>query len=190
MSKLSGFEVLTFGANGDTVTFGSDEYTTAGIRTVNLGTGTNSITTDASYVTSALTIAGGTGSDTLTIQTAGALIDLTNVSAIETVTLANGANTVVMGTHDTSITGGTGDDTFKYAIGEFSSSDIVNGGTQTTADTLEFTSSSTSIASTLFGSNVTGIENLKFNANGADTLTFTDVGSLTTLVNNFHIPSV
>jgi len=60
-SKLSSFETLTFGSNSDTITFGTDEFN-AGIRTLNLGDGTNMANLNAN-TTSQVQVNGGSGND-------------------------------------------------------------------------------------------------------------------------------
>ncbi|MGE4457434.1 MAG: hypothetical protein AB7E13_10880, partial [Arcobacteraceae bacterium] len=60
-SKLSSFETLSFDSGNDTITFGSDEFS-AGIRTLNLGDGTNvaNLNEDTS---SQVQVNGGSGND-------------------------------------------------------------------------------------------------------------------------------
>jgi hypothetical protein len=65
-SKLNNFETLTFSANNDTVTFGSDEFD-AEIRTLNLGDGTNIANLNAD-TTSAVQVNGGANDDTFNLD--------------------------------------------------------------------------------------------------------------------------
>ena len=65
-SKLNNFETLTFSANNDTVTFGSDEFN-AELRTLNLGDGTNTANLNAN-TTSAVQVNGGANDDTFELD--------------------------------------------------------------------------------------------------------------------------
>jgi hypothetical protein len=60
-SKLSSIEELSFSSGNDTITFGSDEFS-AGIRTLNLGDGTNTANLNAN-TSSQVQVNGGSGSD-------------------------------------------------------------------------------------------------------------------------------
>ena len=107
-----------------------------------------------------IAVTGGAGStDTIQLSnliTGGGNIAVTGLTNIEKIKLANGTNSVSIDKDNISIVGGTGDDTFNYAVGNLSSSDIIDGGSGT--NTLKITGSGT-VNDGMF-THVTNIEKL------------------------------
>ena len=58
-----------------------------------------------------------------------------------------------------SLVGGSGDDTFNYAVGNLSSADIIDGGGQAIADVLNVSGSGTNLVDSAF-TNISHIEKL------------------------------
>lgn len=139
---------------------------TSGNDTVTLGNGINTVNIDALNITNNDTITATAGSnDTLNITSTGTS-DLSGVSGVETVNLSNnGANTVTVGTNSATINGANNADTFKFAIGNLSNADVVNGNGG--IDVLEFTDAGNITASQLTNIDVETI-NL---ANGLNNIT-------------------
>ena len=144
---------VTLGATASGFTSIADSGTTSQTIDVSAYAGLSSVTMgstgvggDTLVVTSSqvITVTGSAGSnDTVQLSnviTGGGNIAVTSLTNIEKIQLANGNNDVTLDKNNISILGGTGDDTFNYAITNLSSSDIINGGAGT--NTLKITGSS------------------------------------------------
>jgi hypothetical protein len=84
---------VTLGAGNDTVTMGDSAYN------IVLGNGDNTVKTASAYLTSGDKITGGSGTDILEITDAATVIDddFDQVTAFETLKLANAANDLTLG---------------------------------------------------------------------------------------------
>lgn len=175
LAGLSNIETINLANGTNTVTLGANNGT------INGNAGADTFKVSIANLSSSKTINGAGATDTLEFTDAGTITatQLTNVT-VENITLANGTNSITVGTKNFNITGNAGADTFNYAIADLSTSDVIdgNGGT----DNLTFTSSGT-IASSAFA-NVTDVDNLNF-FSGSDTITFTNLDSMTTLNGKF-----
>lgn len=176
---------VTLSANGSVI----DGKTISGAGTLNI-TGTGDGNLDLTNVTSVLTADIDNGATTL--SNLGVNLDATNSSSNLTITETTGKSLT--------ITGGSGDDTFNMSDGTDTvnlgaGNDTINvaNGNLTSADTISDTSGTSdtlnvtgggSIASTVF-TNVSGIENLNFDATNADTVTFTDDASFNAWTGKF-----
>ena len=136
------------------------------------GSGNDTLNYAAANLTSADTVNGNGGTDTIALSSAGTSIDTTSVSDVDNLTLFNGTNTVTVGTNNFNITGGSGNDTLNYAAANLTSADTINGNGGT--DTIALSSAGTSIDTT----SVSDVDNLTL-FNGTNTVT---VGT-----NNFNI---
>jgi hypothetical protein len=175
LTGLSNIETVNLANGTNTVTVGTNNGT------INGGSGADTFRFTIANLSSSDIVVGNGGTDTIEFIDAGTLTasQLSNID-VENITLANGTNSITVGTKNFNIIGGNGDDTFNYAIAEFNASDVVNGNGGTDNFTL---SSSGTIASTAFA-NVTNVENLNFHS-GNDTLQFTDLTSFSTLSGKF-----
>eukprot|EP01029_Cantina_marsupialis_P016090 TRINITY_DN3571_c0_g1_i1.p1 TRINITY_DN3571_c0_g1~~TRINITY_DN3571_c0_g1_i1.p1 ORF type:complete len:5289 (+),score=1833.13 TRINITY_DN3571_c0_g1_i1:2362-15867(+) len=161
LTTVSSIETVNLSDGSNTVTVGTLNSTIEG------GSGADTFEFNIANLSSADVINGNNGIDTLRFLDNGTITanQLTNVD-VENIELANGGNDITVGTKDFNITGGTGDDTFNYAIDNLSSNDVINGNGGTNNVTF---SSSGQITSGDF-SNVTNISDVNF-ANGDDEIT-------------------
>jgi Ca2+-binding RTX toxin-like protein len=115
------------------------------------------------------TIDGGTGVNTLLFTTAGTFTEamFSNISNIQNIQLANGANTTTLdaSAKGATITGGTGIDIFKYSVGDLTGIDTLIGGTGD--DTVSFLDTGDITSANL--SHVSGVEYIQL-ATGTSTL--------------------
>ncbi len=150
------------------------------------GTGADTFNYSIANLTSIDNIIGGTGNDTIGFLDAGNITatNLANVSGVEYIQLYTGTNTLNIGTGysvlgssgvDTIIGGsgvnntvnaGSGDDTFKFNIADFTAGDIIDGGIGT--NTLEFIDSGS--ISSIAGS-YTNIQKIQFSSAGMNNIT-------------------
>ena len=154
-------------SNVDTLTISSGTMqvsdTTLGSITVN---GSGALQLDSSDASVDVSNVASSIDATLNITTAGSYAsgDFTDVSNIDNITLANGANTISQ-TDNTldniSILSGSGDDTFSFTDASFSSSDTIAAGSGT--DTLSI-SDAASISDADF-TNLSGFETLSLSNN-------------------------
>ncbi|MCD6035796.1 MAG: putative rane anchored cell surface hemagglutinin, partial [Rickettsiales bacterium] len=156
-ANLTSVENLTVGAAA-TITYGTGNWNTTG------STGNDTFTFAASNLTSADTIDGNGGTDTVSI-TGGGSADVTNVTDVDKITLA-AATDLTIGSTNFSITGSTGNDTFRYTNANFSSADTINGSSGT-GDKLIITDGDTIDLTTI---NVSSVEVLEVGA--AATITY------------------
>ena len=152
-ANTSGITAITdISASGKTI----DVSANSSVSSITSGTGNDTIIITKSQ---AIAISDIGGVDTLQISdqiTSGGTIVATNLTGIEKIQLSDLANSVTMNYDNKTIMGGFGDDTFNYAIGNISSSDIINGGSG--SNTLKITGSGTFIDSMF--TNVTNIQTL------------------------------
>jgi Ca2+-binding RTX toxin-like protein len=109
-SNITNLETLSFGAGDDTITFGSDEFS-AGIRTLNLGDGTNVANLNAD-TSSQVQVNGGSGNDEF-------VLDFSRINQ-----------------NDYQLDGGAGSDTVK-ATGAWTLSSDMNFASLTSFDNIE-----------------------------------------------------
>ena len=102
---VNNVEAIFGGSAVDTITIGATPASYA----VDLGAGDDLLKLNSSAFVSA-TILGGAGSDAIQFMTAGTILDsaFTNVSSVETLTLANGVNSVTVGSAASADVGGIG----------------------------------------------------------------------------------
>jgi Ca2+-binding RTX toxin-like protein len=109
-------------------TGGGDDVITMSISsvgdTISTGAGADGITTAIAQLTASDTVDGGAGTDTLTFSDNGSSADndFTNVTNIEALALAAGANTIVLGAEyngsgSVTVTGASGDDSITMGSG-------------------------------------------------------------------------
>ena len=146
---------------------------TAGTFTADAGIETVSISSAATATKSTLTALSATGADTLNVS-AGAALTIsgaldTNITTIDASASTAGVS-LVLGTVDLTVTGGTGGDTIRIAGTTVDANDTINAGTGT--DTLQLTDA---VASSTVGAKLAGFENLYIYQNvtaaGATTVT-------------------
>ncbi|MFP1646549.1 beta strand repeat-containing protein, partial [Pontitalea aquivivens] len=143
----SGNDSVSSGSGDDTITIGTGSTLTTvnGTVWIDASSGDDTIYIEIDDMNSVDTVNGGADSDTMTLLTSGTLADtdLTNVTNIETLRLADGTNNITLeteaynsGSGITSIVGGTGNDTVNFVSaldaerGSFSV-DFSSGGTDT-----------------------------------------------------------
>jgi hypothetical protein len=113
-ANVTGVEVLSLAGNANSVTLG-ETAKDADIVSVVGGPQSDSFTTTS---TINFNIDGAEGKDTLSLTTAGVVNDFSKLTSIEALKLADGANTVNLGSSAADIqtlTGGTGKDNFNAA---------------------------------------------------------------------------
>lgn len=170
---ISGFETVNGGTGNDTLTLAA-AVTTASITvngstgddTLTLANGVNSITITFSGLE---TINGGTGNDTITLATAGA-ITVADTLGTDSLTLANGTNTVTFSGFET-ITGGTGNDSLTFSAAVTTTTISVAGSTGDDSLTLANGTNSITIS-------FSGLETIN-GGTGNDTITLGSAGTLT-----------
>jgi len=159
------------------------------------GTGSDIFKYTIGDLTSIDTIIGGSGNDTISFLDTGTITasNLANISGVEYIQLSTGTNTLNVGTGYTilgsssddiliggtgvnnTINAGSGNDTFKFTLSDFTAGDIIDGGAGT--NTLEFTDSG--VISSIAGS-YSNIQKIQFASTGANTITLDKDG--TTLI--------
>lgn len=182
LSSVSNFEKIQLANGTNNVTV--DISTITGASLVG-GTGTDNFNYSIANLSDADIIDGGAGSNTLTFLDTGIIsaVNFTNISNVSTIQLATGTNTLNIGTgysvlgssgddiiiggtgYNNTINAGIGNDTIKFALADFTSSDSIDGGSGT--NTLEFTDNGTiNSISGVF----TNIQKIQF-ANGGNNIT-------------------
>ncbi|MDO9304775.1 MAG: hypothetical protein Q7T77_05570 [Sulfuricurvum sp.] len=182
LSSVSNFEKIQLANGTNNVTV--DISTITGASLVG-GTGTDNFNYSIANLSDTDIIDGGAGSNTLTFLDTGIIsaVNFTNISNVSTIQLATGTNTLNIGTgysvlgssgddiiiggtgYNNTINAGIGNDTIKFALADFTSSDSIDGGIGT--NTLEFTDNGTiNLISGVF----TNIQKIQF-ANGGNTVT-------------------
>ncbi|MDD4949249.1 calcium-binding protein, partial [Sulfuricurvum sp.] len=101
---------------------------------------------------------------------ASAMSTNVNISTVGTVNRTGGADIITAGHGNDTINTGAGDDIIKISSDYLNSGDTIDGGSQTTRDTLEITSSSTNISDAAF-TNVSHIELIQLSGTGLYNLT-------------------
>ncbi|AOO66352.1 beta strand repeat-containing protein [Sulfurospirillum halorespirans] len=180
MSNIQKVQLADGGGNAITLDASSKGVTLLG------GNGADIFNYSISTLSSSDTLYGGAGNDTLSFLDTGTIdaANLLHVNEIEYIQLATGTNTLNIGsgysilgsTSDDTIIGGVGynntvnagngNDTFKFALADFTAGDIINGGLG--VNTLEFTDNGT--ISAIAGS-YTNIQKIQFSSLGTNTIT-------------------
>ncbi len=216
LTHVTHVEALTLANGTNTITLGSLAQA-AGIVTITGGTGADSINTSGhsgnltissgdgndvltfaiDYLDTNDTIDGGAGTDTIMLSTAGALADadLTHVTNVEALTLANGTNSITLEDYAAqagiaTVTGGTGNDTLVLTddpavLGSITAvtfnsgdgDDTFNIGGLTVTGTLTMGTGTDTIIATS-GANIAGLNN--GDVTTADALTLTGAITMTT----------
>ena len=171
LSNVTNFETITVLANagnsalGASLSMADANVALAKTLAVNASALTNSAATfffDGSAetgATSAYNVTGGSGNDMLIGGTGN-----------DTLTGGNGNDTIIGGAGNDSASGGSGNDVFETVIANLTSADTIDGGAQTTEDTLKIMSAGT-LTDAQF-TNVTNVERLDLtDAGGAVTAT-------------------
>jgi len=150
------------------------------------GNGADIFNYSISTLNSSDTLYGGLGNDTLSFLDTGSIdaSNLLHVNEIEYIQLAAGTNTLNIGSgysilgsasddtiiggvgYDNVVNAGNGNDTFKFALADFTAGDIINGGLG--VNTLEFTDNGTI---SVIAGNYTNIQKIQFSSLGANTIT-------------------
>lgn len=162
---------------------------------ITTGAGTDGITVAIAQLTSGDTLNGGTGTDTLTFSDAGvsADVDFTNVTNMENLTLAAGANTIVLGAEYSgagfnTVTLGTGTDnvtlgagvTTAQTVAQSSGTDTVDASASSAAITFTVAEDNFTAADTITGGSGTGdVLSITFDGNNADALTAAEMAGVT-----------
>ena len=96
------------------------------------GAGTDTFSYDIANLNASDNINGGGEIDTLAFNNAGTITSVGNLTSVEVVEFANGANDITLNEDGVSLVGGTGTDVFNYANADFDASttagDIIVGG--------------------------------------------------------------
>src|ERR1051325_10429430 len=131
--------------------------------------GTGTLAVDDSAAGSALTFNGsnvGSGAH-LNITGSSVADNITGGAGADTINAGDGNDTITGGAGADTLIGGNGDDTFNLANGDFAAGESIDGGTQTTADSIVLTNATTV---DFTKGTITGIETLT-GGTGADNVT-------------------
>jgi len=181
-TNITSIEKIQLADGGNTITLDAS----AKGATLLGGTGADIFKYAISDLTSIDSIIGGNGNDTLSFLDAGTISvsNLASISGVEYIQLFAGTNTLEVGTGYTilgsssddiliggagvnnTINAGNGNDTFKFALSDFTAGDIIDGGAGT--NTLEFSDSG--VISSIVGS-YSNIQKIQFASTGTNTIT-------------------
>ena len=167
---------LTGTSSNDSVTLTGAQLDAiiVGTGTINLGTGTsdtiNLTSTSADLNTLGTTDSAIQGVEAISAATAAAGVTITLGGQSEGVTITGSANadTITGGTGADAISAGRVNDTINLANGQFAAGESIDGGTQTTADSIVLTNATTVDFST---GTITGVETLSGSVGLIDQLT-------------------
>jgi Ca2+-binding RTX toxin-like protein len=163
--------------------------------TINSGTANDGITAAIAQLTTADTIDGGAGTDTITFSDVGSSADsdFTNVSNIEKLTLADGTNSIVLGAQyaesgsATITTTGTGDDTVTLGSGVTTAQTIV---LTTGDDTISAAAATGAMTFTITDSSLTAADTLTGGTGSGDSITLTGSGNQVTAAEMANVTAI
>ncbi|MBD2547989.1 hypothetical protein H6G65_00010 [Microcystis elabens FACHB-917] len=195
--QVSGYTISGTGTVAAAGTAGADTFDASGITaTTNFISlaGADSVTIAPSELGNVDVIDGGSDTDTLIFSTAATVVDaaFTNVTSVEILQLANGTNSVSLGSEAeqagiTTVTGSTGDDTFNLLYGNTGLTFNAGSGSDTLSYSADSATQSITLSSVSSGTasgtvsnggtdSFTGLEAIVGGSGSADSITSTSVG--------------
>ena len=176
-AETNGQITINGGAGNDTITMSVSSMGDI----INAGAGTDGVTVAIAQLNSTDTLDGGAGTDTLTFSDAGisADADFTNVSNMEALTLAAGANTLVLGSQYNeagfaTLNLSTGTENVTFGSGVTAAQTVA---ISTAANTIDASASSAAYTFTAGEDDVNATDTLTGGSGTGDTLTITFNGT-------------